>query len=99
MLMPLRIDLPAVEPRPLFRVRQQRVRGRHGLEPVLRRGVAGVEVGVVLLGELAIGPADIVLAGVPLHAERRVRIVQAVRLPAFAPQAASGPARGRAVSL
>src|SRR5690606_17910549 len=45
------------------------------LEPLVLGSVAGVGVGVVLPGELAIGLLDLVGAGVLLHAERLVEVL------------------------
>ncbi len=54
-LLAVGVDLAAVEPGALIGVGQQFVGGRNLLEPRLRLGVAGIQVGMVLLGQLAVG--------------------------------------------
>ena len=63
------IDLAAVIARALVLVGQDIVGGADLLEPVRRLGLAGIDVGVVALGELAVGGTDRRLAVGLLHAE------------------------------
>src|SRR5580698_7485879 len=59
----LGIDLAAVETGAPIGVAQQLVGARGGLESGLRGGVAGIEVGVMLLGQLAVGSLDLLRGG------------------------------------
>src|SRR5882724_9157608 len=69
------VDLAAVVARPLLGIGQDVVGGVDRLEA--RGGIllAGIEVGVMLLGELAIGAPDLLLARLALDAEDGIRVV------------------------
>jgi hypothetical protein len=69
------IDLASVEALALGGVREEIVGGVDRLELRLGLFLPGVEVGVVLLGELAVGLAELLLRDVALHAENGVRVV------------------------
>ncbi len=58
------IDLALVVARALLGVADQIVGGRDILELLLRRLVAGVEIGMQLLGERAVGLADVLGGGI-----------------------------------
>src|SRR5699024_8101898 len=73
-LLPLSIDLARVEAFALLGVFQQIISGRGGLETLGRGGVL-VQVGVIGLGDLAIGFLDLGLGRVPGQAQRLVGIV------------------------
>ena len=68
------VDLAPVEAGALVLVAQEVIGGGDGLEPVLGLLVAGVEIGMQLLGELAVGLPDLVQAGVALDAQCLVRV-------------------------
>ncbi len=69
------VDLAAVELLALLGIADDLVGRRHLLEALLRRGAIGrIEVGMQLLGELAIGAADVVLARSARHAQNHVGI-------------------------
>ena len=70
----LGIDLAVVIPQALVLVGQDVVGGADLLEPVRRLGLSGIDVGVVALGELAVGGTDRRLAVGLLHAKRFIRI-------------------------
>src|SRR5260370_19699412 len=74
-----RVDLAAIEARALLGVGEQLVGGADRLEACLRLLVPGVEVGVILLGELAVGAADLLGARIALDAEDRIRVVSGHR--------------------
>ena len=65
------------------RVRQHRVRLGDVLEPVFRARVL-VDVRMMSTRELAVSPLDVVLAGVPRHAQDLVEILAGGHYPAFA---------------
>ena len=70
-----RVDLAAVELLALLGIADDLVGRRHLLEPLFRGGAIGrIEVGVQLLGELAIGAADVVLARGARHAQNQIGI-------------------------
>src|SRR5258707_11349015 len=54
------VDFPAVKARALFRVAQQIIGGRNFLELIFCRLVAGVQIGVQLLRQAAIGLLNVV---------------------------------------
>ena len=72
------VDLAAVEPGALVRIGKQLVGGGDSLELLLSLGIAGIEVGVVQLGKLAIGGTNVVLAGVAADTERDIGVFQRV---------------------
>ncbi len=74
------VDLAAVELAAGFRVGQDVVGGGDGFEMLFGLGVAGVEVWVMLFGELEIGAADLRLGGVACNAEGLVGIVHGAAL-------------------
>ena len=71
------VDLAAIELAPLLLVGQQLVGGGALLEPLLRLLVAGMQVGMRGLGELAIGAADLVRGRVTANAQHLVGIAHA----------------------
>ncbi len=73
-LAPVRIDLAGVVLLALVLVAEDVERGRHLLEALLGRLVAGVLVRVQLLGQLAERLADLVGAGAPRHAEFLIKV-------------------------
>ena len=77
-LVPGGVDLAAIELAARFGIGQQLVGDRHALEDFLGLGIAGIEVGMMLLGQLAISPANVGLAGVWRNAQSFIRIVQPV---------------------
>jgi hypothetical protein len=82
------IDLAAVEPGPLLGIAEKIIGGRHLLELFLGRLVAGVEVGMELLGKLAVGLLDVVLRGVLADAQETVGVgTQSILLSIFLPLA------------
>src|SRR5579872_1383885 len=77
MLRPFRaacIDLAAIEARSLFLIRQQVISRRHLFEFLFRRLVAGVEIGVMTLGQLAIGALHLLGTGRGLQAQYIIRV-------------------------
>src|ERR1700726_4455154 len=66
------VDLAAIVARPLLRIRQQFVSRGYRLEARLGGRLAGVQIGVELLGELAVRLADLVGAGGRLNAEHLI---------------------------
>src|SRR5262249_3018941 len=68
------VDLVAIEARALLGIAQQRVGGRDVLELLLGLLVAGVEIGMELLGETAIGLLDVVRGRVLLYSQKLVWI-------------------------
>src|SRR5579883_1974223 len=68
------VDLAAVEAGALVLVRQQIIGRRDLLEARLGLFVAGVEIGMMPLGELAIGGADLLLARILGDAEHLVGV-------------------------
>ncbi len=68
------VDLAAVEACPLVLVRQDVVGAGEFLETRLGFLVAGVQVGMVALGELAVGAANLVFARVLLDAQNFIGI-------------------------
>ena len=60
---------------PLLGIAQDVVSLLNVLESVFRRFVAGIEIGMILAREFAVGLADIVRRGLPFHAERLVIFV------------------------
>src|SRR5262249_667488 len=74
------VDLAAVEARALLGIAQKAVGGRDFLELLLGFLVAGVEVGVKLLGKRPISLLDLVRRGVFLHSQSFVRIGRQGRL-------------------
>jgi hypothetical protein len=68
------VDLATVEAAALVGIRQQLVRACDDLEPGFRLGVSGVQIGMVALGELAVGPADGGLVGVTRDSQGDVGI-------------------------
>ena len=69
------VDLAAVEPRALVLVGEQVVGLGHVREALGGLGVVLVAVGMQLLGELAVGGLDVLLARAALNAQGRIRIV------------------------
>ena len=69
-----RVDLAGIEAAALLGIRQDLVGLRDFLELGLGRLVAGVEVGMVLLGELAERLADVVVGGGLGHAKDGIGI-------------------------
>jgi len=69
------VDLAAIETRPFVGIAEDGVGRRNALEPFFRLAVAGIEVGMKLLRQLAVRRADFFLAGVRLHAQDFVRII------------------------
>jgi hypothetical protein len=68
------VDLAAVEAGALLGVAQQVVGRRHLLELLLCLGIAGIEVGMQLLGEAAVSLLNLLLRGVALDSQNLVRI-------------------------
>ena len=68
------VDLAAVEAGALVLVRQDVVGAGNLLEARLGLLVAGIEIGVVALGELAIGAANVVFARILLDAQHFIGI-------------------------
>ena len=71
------IDLAAVVLLALLRVADDLVGARHLLEALLRGDlrVSGVQVGMQLLGQLAIGAANVVFARVARHTQNHIGII------------------------
>src|SRR6185312_13133866 len=69
-----RVDLAAIEAPTLLGIAQQVVGGGNLLELVFRLALARIEVRVMLLGELAIGLADVLVAGVLRDAENLIGV-------------------------
>ncbi len=95
MLGPLRaggVDFAAVVAGPLLRIVQEVVGGGDLLEALFGRAVAGVEIGVQLLGELAVGLLDVALRSGLFDAENAVGIVRHLT-PLFAARRSWGTAR------
>ena len=69
------IDVAAVEPRTLIGITQQVVGRRDRLEAFLGHRITRMQIRMVLLGELAVGLADIIRSGLRRHAEHLVWIV------------------------
>jgi hypothetical protein len=68
------VDLAGIIALALLRLADDVVGGVDLLEALLRLRLARIEIGMRLLGGLAIGLADVVLAGVGRHAQRLVEI-------------------------
>ena len=68
-LLPARVDLASVIAAPLLGIAKNVVGGSHLLEFVLGRLVSRIEVGMQLLGELAIGLGDVLSLRGARHAE------------------------------
>ena len=68
------IDFAAIETGAFVRIGQEVVGPGDGAEALGRLGTILVFVGVKLLGELAIGGLDVLLARVPCHAQGLVRV-------------------------
>ncbi len=75
LLLPGGIDLTAIELATFHGIGQKFVGGGDHLEPLLGLLAAWVEVGMVLLRQVAIGFANIFLACVTRHAKRFVRVL------------------------
>lgn len=73
----------AVVDRPLLRVAQHLVGFGDGLEALVGLRVARVHVGVVDLGQLAVGAADDLLVGVAVDAQQRVVVLAHTASPAI----------------
>ena len=73
--LPACVDLPPVEARPFLRVLQQIEGRRRRLEPRLGRRIAGMQVGMAVLGDLAIGLLDLIRAGILRDAKHVIGIV------------------------
>jgi hypothetical protein len=73
---PAGVDLAAIEALALLFVRQEIVGAGDLLEAGFRRLVAGVEIGMVLFGELAVSGAEFVLARFLLDAQNFVGITR-----------------------
>src|SRR5262249_37696763 len=69
------VDLASVEARALLGIADDVVGGGNALEPLRGLGITRVQIGMELLGELAIGRADLVLRGVPFHSQGLIRIL------------------------
>ena len=69
-----RVDLAAVEARPLLGIAQKRVGGGDFLELFLGLFVAGIEIRVKFLGKAPIGLLDVLRGGILLHAQDLIRI-------------------------
>ena len=69
------VDLAAIVAPAPFGIGQDVVGGGHLLEALADLRLVRVQVGMHLLGELAVGALDVVLAGVPGDAERGIEIV------------------------
>src|SRR5438132_531064 len=67
------VDLAAIVAGALLRIRQDVVGGRDRLEARLGGRLSRVQIGVKLLGELAVGLADLVGGGVRLDPEHLIR--------------------------
>src|SRR6266540_1710286 len=67
----------SIVPRALVPIGEHRVRLGRLLEPLLRRLVAGIAIGMVLERELPIGALDVLVARVSRNAEHRVVIALA----------------------
>src|SRR5262245_14631955 len=61
-------ELEVVEPTPV-RIAENFIGGADRLEPLPGLGIAGVSVGMVLLGEPAVGPPDVELSRIPSQAQ------------------------------
>src|SRR5277367_4510961 len=71
----LGVDFAAVETGASLRIAQQFVRRRGGLESGLGGRVPGVEVGVMFLGQLAVGSLDLLRGGGLGDAQRLVGVL------------------------
>jgi hypothetical protein len=69
------VDLAAIEAPPLLGIAEQVVGHRDLLELLFRLLVARIEIGMQLLRQFAIGRANLVLRGLFLDAQDRVRIL------------------------
>ena len=69
------VDLAAIVACPLFRIADQVIGRGDCLEFLLRRPVAGIEVGMQRLGELAVGSANLIRRGLLLHAQDGIGIL------------------------
>src|SRR5581483_4049260 len=70
------VDLAMVVLPALHRVADDVVGGRDLLEPLLRRAaVAGIDVGMQLLGQLAIGPANLLVGRIARHSQHLVGVL------------------------
>ncbi len=74
-LVAARVDLAPIEAGALVRVGEQVVGASNRLEPLRRLRLAGIDVRVKFLGELAVGRPDGRLVIGALDAERRIGIV------------------------
>ena len=73
--LPACVDLAEIEAPPLLGVAENVVSGGDLLEFLFGRLVAGIEVGVQLLGEVAVSLGDVLRLGGPGHAENGIEIV------------------------
>src|SRR5262249_44698287 len=80
------VDLAAVVLAALRRVADDVVGRRNALEALLRaRPVAGIEIGMQLLGELTVGAADLLIRRVTRHAKHRIGVFGHLRRPSSLP--------------
>src|SRR5690606_3529380 len=74
-LLPGGVDLTAIESRPLVLVAKDGIGGRNRLEALFRRCIAGVQIRVQFLRELAVRRLDFLARRGRFHAENFIWIV------------------------